>query len=454
MNMAIELSELNFISMKVPVDAQGQLNCKKIFGGRAKMFAFQDSYAAATKHLGLERGVKESIAEHTTVKEYYAIVNAASGALDLDNLQVLKTKAAAYESMKREKDQLEKRVKLLAQQRDRVAIELKDIQTSILAKVEVDRAMADKNSLLSIAQVAVELQVDSRELSPSVGIIDLVAATCKTNLGGALSWLNEKFGSAATAQLLTHAAQKISHLPQHQFIAPGSVKSEWGDVRKYLTEAKSLPAKLVDRLYDDGLIYAGEGGKLICLHWDFNRGTTGATAIDLKVRQHRGELVDGSSLTGGFYYFEDNVQVAAERIVVVNDPIDAMAYSIVNDPDCPTLYLAAHDGGWIPSDKFKNIEVVVGTDMELLNLPSRVQRHLPTGKSWGEDLKTFTESILAINTNPLSPVVSQQHPERSHSEMITQIERQQQLDREAAEQKEKQSSSPSTPQKHRGIGGR
>jgi hypothetical protein len=118
-----------------------------------------------------------------------------------------------------------------------------------LAKLEIDRAMADQNPSISIAQVAVELQVNSRELSPSVGIVDLVVSTRETNLGSALSWLNEKFGAAATAQLLTHSAQKISNLPQHQFIAPGSVKSEWGDVRKYLTEAKSLPAKLVDRLY-------------------------------------------------------------------------------------------------------------------------------------------------------------------------------------------------------------
>jgi Plasmid recombination enzyme len=438
----------------VPVDAQGQLNCKKIFGGRAKMFAFQDSYAAATKHLGLERGVKESIAEHTTVKEYYAIVNAASNALDLDNIQVLKTKAAAYESMKREKDQLEKRVKLLAQQRDRVAVELKDIQASILAKLEIDRAMADKNPLLSIAQVAIELQVDSRTLSPSVGIIDLVAATCKTNLGGALSWLNEKFGAAATAQLLTHAAQKISHLPQHQFIAPGSVKSEWGDVRKYLTEAKSLPAKLVDRLYDDGLIYADEGRRLICLHRDFNGGTTGATAIDPKIDRQQGELVDGSSLTGGFYYFEDNAQVDAQRVVIVDSPIDAMAYSIVNDPDCPTLYLAIHDGKWIPANKFGNIEVVVAANLELFNLPPQAQRHLPIGKNWVADLKTLTESLLDINTD-FPSVVTSLHPERSPSAMIAQIEKQQHLNHETGEQTtQQQSSSQSTPQKNRTMRGR
>ena len=384
----------------VPVDERGQLNCKKIFGGRAKMFAFQDSYAAATKHLGLERGVKESIAEHTTVKEYYAIVNAASDELGND-LQVLKTKAAAYEWMKREREQLEKRVKLLAQQRDKIAVELKDTQTSILAKVEVERAIADRNPLISIAQVAVELQLDPRELNPLVGIIDLVAATRGTNLGGALSWLNEKFGAAATAQLITRAAQTVAELPQPKFIPPTPVRSEWGDVRKYLNEHQSLPAKLIDRLYDDGLIYAGDGGSLICLHKDFSGKVTGATTIDPTIDRHQGELVDGSSLTGGFYYFEDNAQVAAQRVVIVADPISAMAYATLNLPEQPTIYLSAHEGRFIPGDKLANIEVVVATKIELENLPERFERHLPDGDSWIEDLKS---DLAKLTSQPIGVV--------------------------------------------------
>lgn len=379
----------------VPVDAQGQLNCKKIFGGRAKMFAFQDSYAAATKHLGLERGVKEGIAEHTTVKEYYAIVNAASVGLDLDNLQVLKTKAAAYDWMKREREQLEKRVKLLAQQRDKIAVELKDTQASNLAKVEVERAMADRNPLISIAQVAIELQLAPGELNPLVGIIDLVAATRDTNLGGALSWFNDKFGAAATAQLITHAVQAVAELPQPKFIPPTPVRSEWGDVRKYLNENQSLPAKLIDRLNDEGLIYADDGGRLICLHKDFSDKVTGATTIDPKIDRHQGELVNGSSLTGGFYYFEDRAQVDAQRVVIVESPISAMAYATLNLPDRPTIYLSAHKGRFVPGDKFSGVEVVVATKIELQNLPERFERHLPEEDSWIEELKSDLANLTS-----------------------------------------------------------
>lgn len=438
----------------VPTDEAGQLNCKKLFGGRAKMFAFQDSYAAATKHLGLERGVRDAQAEHTTVKEYYAVVNAASSGLELENLQELRTKAAAYEWIKREKAELEKRLKLLATQRDLMAMELKQTQESIAARAEIERAVANQNLLISTAQVAFELKLNLREVDPKLKIIDLVMDTLDTNLDGALMWLHEKFGAAATAQLVTQATRTILDIPDLKFIPPNPVRSEWGDVRKYLTNEKSLPGKLVDRLYDEGLIYASEGGKLICLHRDFEGKATGATAIDLKDEQHQWELLDGSSLTGGFYYFEDNAQVDAQRVIITESPIDAMAYSIVNDPDFPTLYLATHDGGWIPGDKLGNIKLVIATDLELFNVPPRTQRHLPTGKNWVDDLKTLTESILAIDTD-LPPVVAPRHPERSPSETITQIERQQQLDRVAAEQKARQQlSSQSTPRKNRGIGGR
>ena len=385
----------------VPVDERGQLNCKKIFGGRAKMFAFQDSYAAATKHLGLERGVRDAQAQHTTVKEYYAVVNAASSGLELENLQVLRSKAAAYEWMKREREQSEKRVKLLAQQRDKIAVELKDTQASILAKVEVERAIADQHPSISIAQVAVELQLDPRELQPLVGIIDLVAATRDTNLGGALSWLNEKFGAAVTTQLITHAAQTVADLPQPKFIPPTPVRSEWGDVRKYLNENQSLPAKLIDRLYDEGLIYADEGGRLICLHKDFGGGTTGATAIDPKSDRHQGELVAGSSLTGGFYYLENKPQVAAQRVVITDSPIEAMAYATLNLPDRPTIYLSTHKGRFIPGDKFSGVEVVVATKIELENLPERFERHLPDEDSWIEDLKS---DLANLTSKPIEVV--------------------------------------------------
>jgi Plasmid recombination enzyme len=377
----------------VPVDEAGQLNCRKLFGGRDKMFALQDSYAAATKHLGLERGIKGSIAEHTDVKDYYSVVNAASNELSIDTPQVMKTKAAAYEQMKRDKEELERRLKLLAEQRDKLAAQLQISQESIVTQSQITSALANPKPIITPSRVAVELQIDPHQLDPTVGVIDLVASTRGTNLGGAVSWLNERFGAAATIQLLNSPAKILASIPPANFIPPDPIRGEWGEVRDYLTSTKKLPAKLVDRLHDEGLIYASEN-KLICLHKDFDGRVTGATSIDTSTERVSGELVEGSNRTSGWAYFEDNPQASVERVVVTDDPIESMAYSVVNDADSPTLYLATHAGGWVPGDRLGNIEVVIATEMELVNLPPVVERHLPTGTSWLDDLKTLTESVI------------------------------------------------------------
>jgi hypothetical protein len=66
----------------VPLDERGKLNCKALFGTRAKMYELQDSFAKAIAHLGIVRGVKGSVATHEKVRKYYAAVNQSSRILD------------------------------------------------------------------------------------------------------------------------------------------------------------------------------------------------------------------------------------------------------------------------------------------------------------------------------------------------------------------------------------
>ena len=134
---------------------------------------------------------------------------------------------------------------------------------------------------------------------------------------------------------------------------------------------------------------------MICLHKDFSDKVTGATTIDPKIDRHQGELVNGSSLTGGFYYFEDRAQVDAQRVVIVESPISAMAYATLNLPDRPTIYLSAHKGRFVPGDKFSGVEVVVATKIELQNLPERFERHLPEEDSWIEELKSDLANLTS-----------------------------------------------------------
>ena len=60
-------------ALVVPIDDHGRLNARGFIGGeRGRLSALQDSYHDAVGRLGLERGVRGSVAEHQTVRAFYA----------------------------------------------------------------------------------------------------------------------------------------------------------------------------------------------------------------------------------------------------------------------------------------------------------------------------------------------------------------------------------------------
>lgn len=70
-------------AMVVPIEkkttgrfaGQERLNARAFTGGREKMSEMQDSYAAAVRDLGLQRGIKGSKAKHKTIKSWYSEAN-------------------------------------------------------------------------------------------------------------------------------------------------------------------------------------------------------------------------------------------------------------------------------------------------------------------------------------------------------------------------------------------
>lgn len=60
----------------VPLTQDGRLSAKEFIGSRKLLSGDQTSFATAVAHLGLERGVEGSKARHTTIREYYAAINA------------------------------------------------------------------------------------------------------------------------------------------------------------------------------------------------------------------------------------------------------------------------------------------------------------------------------------------------------------------------------------------
>lgn len=66
----------HLVAYVVP-NKDGKLNAKHWLGGRQKMTAQQDSFAAVGKRFGLERGLERSRAKHASIQQFYAAIDGA-----------------------------------------------------------------------------------------------------------------------------------------------------------------------------------------------------------------------------------------------------------------------------------------------------------------------------------------------------------------------------------------
>jgi hypothetical protein len=83
-----------------------------------------------------------------------------------------------------------------------------------------------------------------------------------------------------------------------------------------------------------------------------------------------------------------------DRVVVVDDPLEAMAYATLDAQERNTLLLVGHEGGWMPGDELERVDVVIATRAELSNLPGQVEYELPESGSWGEDLQVYLAQVM------------------------------------------------------------
>jgi hypothetical protein len=89
-------------------------------------------------------------------------------------------------------------------------------------------------------------------------------------------------------------------------------------------------------------------------------------------------------------------------VVVMDNPLEAMAYATLNPAEETTLFLAGHEGGWLPGDKLHRVDVVVGSNAEFHNLPGQVEYELPQSESWGEDLQIYLAGVMELEELEMS----------------------------------------------------
>jgi hypothetical protein len=421
----------------VPKDDLGQLNCKALFGGREKMRKFQDDYHAAVQHLGLERGIKGSRAQHQDIKDFYQIVNEGR---DLDkevDPELLRAKAADRDRAQKKRQEMEQTAKALAKRIQELETEnsklktqadqLRDLPLEEVAwHLGLDPAPKGKGSWKGHGHI---INIDGSkfyDFSTSRGgggAIDLVMHIQQCPYKEAIAWLNDQFGESGMLQAArAHAskeAQQIAFVePAPKFEPPQKDESQWQAVERYLVNKRKLPPDLIQRLHQADLIYADSEQNAVFVMRTRSSETTGAFLRGTKGSQNNRFMgyARNTKRNQGWFYFQLGGGEAdpVERVVILKSPIDAISFAAKDNPENRTLYLVSDGIRQLPPlDYLKDKEVIVAYDLafdekakEIKQLVAHaVRRKLKDGMDWNDFLilQRKQDFIQDLKENPPVP---------------------------------------------------
>jgi len=368
----------------VPIDERDHLNAKNWTGGREKLGALQDSYARAMEPLGLERGVKGSVADHQTVKEFYAKIEEPTLAPDLvkERLEVDRpgrlvtnperwaaeqhekiaerlapvvdaalTKATHYEEQAAKAEAnivvLQGQVREIARERDTLREDYKALAAQVRAidlptvierlGGQVDRYDAHKYRLdgehISITG---ERFFNHDRQQGGGGAIDLVMHAAGYDYREAVAYLRDIHGAEAAVSAATwhgarqahdDARQVVEHAERPAFRAPTPDEGRWPQVRNYLVEQRALPAALVDDLHNRGTVYADQRANAVFIRQDADGQATGASLRGTMPGSDFKGLALGSRRDEGHFTFTVGkpAPYAAPQVYITESPIDAVS---------------------------------------------------------------------------------------------------------------------------------
>lgn len=395
----------------VPLDEQGKLNCRALFGTREKLSQLQDSFADAVAHLGISRGIKGSAATYTSVKKYYAAVESESEILDLesylpkpriheasesyrervievlrDKLEIINYQLSDRTRLLRQKAELEKTAlrseKLRASlEKELLALrqEMKLVQDLPLVSVAYELGLnQDKHNqstwFSTHHAIAISNSSFHDDLHNSIGkgALELVMHVNQCTLDDAVVWLRDCFGEEEMLAAVTHHARRealsiAQQVPPSIFVAPTPDSNRWLEIERYLTRDRSLPQKLVQTLYQRGLIYADITGNAVFLARSLSSEVTGAYLHPPGVPGNAYSFCSTSrrrliSQHGWFHLsMGENFGSPTTVAMLVSTPIEAMSLAALNAPHQKrTLYLVANREHAPPPVEFlKNVPTVI-----------------------------------------------------------------------------------------------
>jgi len=368
----------------VPIDERGRLNAHAYTDGRAMLARMQDSYAAAVRDLGLERGVKGSVADHQTVKEFYAKIEAPTPAREevlravevepprrivgnperyaseqqeriiervTPALDAALVKAQHYEGlaakgeanivvMQGQVRQLERDHTALREDYKALAAQVRAVPLeSVIERLggEVDRYNAHKYRLngehISIND---ERFYNHDRQQGGGGAIDLVMHAAGYDYREAVAYLRDMHGAEAAITAATwhgarqahdDARQIVEHAERPVFRAPTPDEARWAQVRNYLVSERQVPAALVDDLHNRGAIYADARSNAVFIRSDEDGQATGASLRGTMSGSDFKGLAAGTRRDEGhFSFIVGKAEMhAAPQVYITESPIDALS---------------------------------------------------------------------------------------------------------------------------------
>jgi len=397
----------------VPLDDKGQLRAKHFFDGRLKMREFQDSYSEATEHLGLERGIKGSRAQHQDIKDFYSIVNSGiEPDSSLTQLQ-LQAKAADRDRAQAKKQQMEATAKALALENELLDRRIKELEAQVASWREQTKLLRD----LALEDVAWELGLDyerSRwrghghiinidgskfydfspdQLHGSGGAIDLVMHVQRCNFRQAVVWLHERFGEvgverAAIAHVKNRTADIIQTQARPQFTPPVEDKANWSAVEHYLTQQRGIPSDCVQMLKNQGLVYADDQQNAVFIMRNLDGQRNGAFLRGTRGDNNFKGYSKGTKRSDSWFYFSlgGKANDKTSTAILCKSAIDAISRAMLeylkrgDAPPERTAYIAIDDIKSLPLERLQkvpNILVAFGNDKTTDAAAQRVLELLP-----------------------------------------------------------------------------
>ncbi len=371
----------------VPIDEREHLNAKNWTGGAKKLSALQDSYAHAMRDLGLERGVRGSVADHQTVKEFYAKIEeptpapeiarqdiaierpgrivrdperyaseqeariAAQVAPALEAAATALVKAEHYEGQAATAEAnitvLQGQVREIARERDTLREDYKALAAqvraidlpSVIERLggQVDRHNAHKWRLDGehISITGARFYNYDRQQGGG-GAIDLVMHATRYDYKEAVAYLRDTHGAEAALTAATwHGARQAQHEAREiveraerpAFRAPTPDEGRWPQVRNYLVTERALPATLVDDLHQRGTIYADARSNAVFIRQDEEGQAVGASLRGTAPSSDFKGLAAGTRRDEGHFSFTVGKAEmhAAPQVYITESPIDALS---------------------------------------------------------------------------------------------------------------------------------